>query len=213
MFQKEAQSELRARTGIITVGLLSLCTVVALTLAVFNMQISGNLAAGLLWSAILFASVPALPRTFLAEEELGTGDLLRQWARPHSVYWGKVLYNAVQGVVTGVVLSALFLGFIGMHVAIPWLFALSLFGGCVALAGTVTLCGALVARASNRAALAGAVSVPLLLPLIAIGVSSMRVSLGSGFYTQGVMATIGLYGYAIFTLAIAPWVFASVWKN
>lgn len=182
-------------------------------LATFNLKLSGNLAAGLLWSAILFASVPSLPRTFLVEEELGTGDLLRQWARPHAVYWGKVLFNVLQGVLTGIALSVLFLGFSGMSVAIPWLFSLSLVGGTTALAGTVTLCGALVAKAANRAALAGAISVPLLLPLVAIGVSSMRVALGSGVYLSGVLATVGLYGYAAFTLSIAPWLFASVWKS
>ena len=213
IFWKEVRTEFRARTGIITVGLLSLCTVVALGLAAFNLKMSGNLAAGLLWCAILFACVPSLPRSFLAEEEQGTGDLLRQWARPHAVYWGKALYNLVQGLATGTMLSVLFLGFVAMPVAIPWLFVLSLVGGTTALAGTVTLCGALVARASNRAALAGAISVPLLLPLIAIGVSSMRVSLGAGLYASGLMATVGLYGYAAFTLVVAPWLFASVWKK
>ncbi|MFQ3676725.1 MAG: heme exporter protein CcmB [Fimbriimonadaceae bacterium] len=82
-----------------------------------------------------------------------------------------------------------------------------------AVAGAVTLCGALVAHAQHRTILAGAVSLPLLLPLVAIAVGATRVAFGAGLWTQGWMAAAGLGCYALATLAIGPLLFAAVWRQ
>jgi heme exporter protein B len=178
-----------------------------------NTKLDGNIASGLLWVAVLFTAVIALPRTFILEEEQGTGDLLRLLARPHAVFWGKALFNLVLICAMSVVLSVLFLGFTGMSLKVAWLYWATLLAGCSALAGAVTLTGAIVARAQNRAALAGAVAVPILLPILAMGVGAMRTSFGTGLIPSGQMAAMGLLGYAIATFAIGPWLFAAIWKS
>jgi heme exporter protein B len=213
ILRKEALSELRNPSGLVTTGLFSLLTVIAISLAAFGRTLSGSLAAGLIWVALIFAAIVALPRTFLMEEEQGTSDLLMLTARAHSVFWGKLLYNLALMLVTGAVLSFLFVGFTGVKVTVPWIYVVSLIGSCGALAGTVTLYGALVAQATNRAALAGAVSIPPLLPLLFMGVSGMRVALGEGTYEGGANAALGLVGYAAATIAIGPYLFAAVWKK
>lgn len=225
IFRKEAQSELRSRSGLVTSGLFGLCAVITIALATFNSILNADVAAGLLWVTILFASVLALPRTFLLEEEQGTGDLLRQFARPHAVFWGKALFNLVLNLTTSLGLTWFFLVLTRLPVSVPWLLLLSVVSGCAALTGAVTLCGALVARASNRAALAGAVSIPLLLPVLSMGVSGTRVALSTGifdgaptqfaigFLRDGTMATVGLLSYAVLSLVIGPWLFAAVWKS
>lgn len=225
ILRKEVQSELRSKSGLITSGLFGLCAVITIALATFNVKLNHDVAAGLLWVTILFASVLALPRTFLLEEEQGTGDLLRQFARPHAVFWGKALFNLGLNLVTAFGVTWLFLILARLPVSVPWLLALSVFAGCAALTGAVTLCGALVARASNRAALAGAVSIPLLMPVLSMGVSGTRVALSTGifdgpptqfaigFLRDGTMATVGLLSYAVLSLVIGPWLFAAVWKS
>jgi heme exporter protein B len=213
VLRKEATSELRSRSGLVTTGLFSLLTVISISMAAFGRSLSGNLAAGLIWVALAFASVVALPRTFLVEAEQGTDDFLHLTARPHAVFWGKLLYNLGLMLLTGAVLSFLFVGFTGLRVEVPWLFVLSLFGGCASLAGAVTLCGALVAQAANRAALAGVVSLPILLPLVFLGVSGMRVALGEGIYEGGVKAGIGIVAYAAATIAMGPHLYAAIWKK
>jgi heme exporter protein B len=174
---------------------------------------SGTVSASMLWVALLFSAASTLPRSFLAEEEHGTADLLRLTARPHAVFWGKSIFNALQTVVTGGLLSFLYLGFTNTPVNIPWLFVVSLIAGCLSLASAVTLCGAIAAQAANRAVLSAAVAVPLLLPLVALGVSGMRVSLGDGFFEGGRSAALGLVGYAVATMTTGPWIFAAVWKS
>ncbi len=213
VFDKEISGELRSKSGLLTTGLFGLVTVVAIAFSSYSMKLGGTLASGLMWVGLLFSAAVAMPRIFLIEEEQRTGDLLRLWARPHSVFWGKCLYNIVQMLLTGLILSALFFMLTGRDVEIPSLYFLSLVGGCASLAGAVTLCGALVAQAANRSAMAAAISVPLLLPLVALGVGSMRVSLGEGSVQSGIQAGIGLLGYSAMTLTVGPGLFAAVWKT
>ncbi len=213
VFGKELRSELRSRSGLTTAGLFGIVTVFTIAFASMNTKLDGNIAAGLLWVAVLFSSIVSLPRTFVTEEEQGTGDLLRQWARPHAVYWGKALFNLAQLGAMSLILSFLYLGFTGLDLKIAWLYWLTLFAGCAALAGAVTLTGAIVARAANRSSLAGAIAVPILLPIMAAGVAGMRAAFGSGFAESGAMSALGLVGYAVATFAIGPWLFAAIWKS
>ncbi len=211
--RKEIASEIRTKSGLATVGLFSLASVVAVAFSAFNITLGGSLASGLLWVTLLFSAAVALPRAFVTEEEQGTGDLLRLIARPEAVFWGKALYNLLLMLATAVVLSVLFFTLVGKGIDIPWLYAVCLIGSCASLAGTVTLCGALVAQASGRGALAGAIAIPLLLPLVALGVAGMRVALGEGVLKGGEEAAVGLVCYGVATLAIGPALFAAVWKS
>lgn len=213
MFLKEWQTELRSQSGVLNGLLFSVVTVFAISFASLSTKMSGTVVAGMLWIALLFSTSASLPRTFLSEEEHGTGDLLRLISRPHAIFWGKAIFNSLQCVVTGAMLSALYLGFNGTTIGVPWLFVVSVLAGCLSLAGTVTLCGAIASQASNRAVLAAVIAVPLLLPLVTIGVSAVRVSLGDGDMASGIASVIGLVGYAGATLATGPWIYATVWKS
>lgn len=213
VFQKEVRTELRSKSGILTAGLFSVITVVAIAFGSSYSSLDATLAAGLLWVALTFAATISLPRIFLAEEEQGTADLLRLIARPHAVFWGKALFNLAQLILQAVVLSLLFVVLVRLEITSPIVFAAGLALGCAALAGAVTFCAALVAQASNRAVLAAVIALPLLIPLIAVGIAALRVSLGAGLPEQGTQALLGLLGYAGAVFAAGPHLFAAVWKN
>lgn len=211
--RKEALVEARSRNGASTAGLFGLVTVFTVAFATLNSKLNGDIAAGLIWVAVLFSAVIALPRVFLTEEEQGTGDMLRLFARPHAVFWGKGLFNLGQVLLVSTVLSVLFFGFTDFQVKTPWLYWLTLTGGCAAMAGAVTLTGAIVARAANRSAVAAAVSVPILLPVMAMGVTGMRAAFDVGFFDSGTRAAWGLLSYAVATFSIGPWLYAAIWKQ
>lgn len=213
VFAKELRTELRSQSGLLTAGLFGVATVVAVAFGTLGTRLTGGLAAGLLWVALLFAATLALPRTFLAEEEAGTADLLRLYGRPHAVFWGKALFNLVQMTAFTMAFSAIFLVLLDVRLVHPGLYALGVFGGGAALAGSLTLCGALAAPSANRTALAAAVALPLLVPMFAIGVSVLRVSFGVGGWDGGIRAGFGIVGYAVLTFALGPYVFAAVWKS
>jgi heme exporter protein B len=213
ILRKEVSTELRTKSGVLTSALFSSVAVVSVAFASFGLRLGGQLAAGLLWVTLLFAAVVALPRAFLAEEEQGTGDLLRLVARPHAVFWGKVLYNLLQMLSTSLLLSLLFFLLTDVSVPRPWLYLACMAAGSASLAGAVTLCGALVSQAASRSALAGAIALPLLLPLIALLVTGTGAALGAGSSASGVTAALGLAGYGATVLALGPYLFAAVWKS
>lgn len=213
VLEKEAVSELRQKSGLLTAGLFAVVSVVAVAFASFGHKLTAGFASGLIWVTLLFSAVVAIPRVFLLEEEQGTGDLLRLSARPHSVFWGKSIFAFLQLLLGGLVTSVLFFGLTGVPLFDVVIYAVGLAGGCAALAGAVTLCGALVAQASNRAVLAGAIALPLLLPLIALGVAAMRTSLEPQGTKGGIEAVLGLWSYAAAAWAMGPHLFASVWKR
>ena len=213
VIRKEAVSELRQKSGLLTAALFAIVAVVAVAFASVGQKLTSGFASGLIWVTLLFCSVVAIPRIFLLEEEQGTGDLLRLSARPHSVFWGKSLFALFQLTLGGAVISVLFFGLTGVPLFDLAVYVLGLLGGCAALAGATSLCGALVAQASNRAVLAGAISLPLLLPLVALGVAATRTSLEPEGARGGFEAILGLWGYAVATWAIGPHLFAAVWRR
>lgn len=212
IFLKELRSELRSKAGLYTAGLFAVVTVVALALAGMGKILSADLASGIVWVAILFAAVIALPRSFVAEEEQGTGDLLRLMAPPHAVFWGKALFNFAFLSLIGLAVSTIYIGMADVSVLRPELFALTVIGGCAALSGTVTLCGALVAQAQNRGMLAGAIALPMLVPFVFLGVAAMRLSLGSGELATGWTSILGVWLYAVAAFALGTAFFESIWK-
>jgi len=213
VFRKEALGEARSQTGLMTAGLFGLVAVVSIAFAAYGMKLAGTLSAGLLWVALMFSASLTLPRAMLQEEETGTADLLRQWSRPHPVYWGKTLFNAALMTFEGVLLAILFVVFTEQTPASWPLLLCATVSGCISLAGAVTLCGVLVARAANRSALAAAIAAPLLLPLASLGVGAMRSAFGDGAIVQGWQLTGAMAGYATTLLAIGPYLYAAVWKT
>ncbi|MBL8086943.1 MAG: heme exporter protein CcmB [Chthonomonas sp.] len=213
VLRKELQSELRNKSATYTAFMLSGVTVFTLAFAFYGRELTAEAAAGMLWAALLFAGVGTLTRVFVAEEEQGTGDLLRMWARPHAVYWGKMLFAALQMTATAGVVAGLFLVLTGVSVAHYGLLIATLVGGSAALAGMVTLVSALISRGNNRGTLAGVVAMPLLVPLVALGVSAARNAIDGVALSSGWLSCAGVWEYTVVVLALAPYQFAAVWSE
>ncbi|MBA3726679.1 MAG: heme exporter protein CcmB [Armatimonadetes bacterium] len=211
VFRKEVLGELRGRHGLFTSLLFSVMTVAALGMASARTAPEPTLAAGMLWIALLFAAITGLARTFILEEEQGTGDLLRLWAKPGPVFWGKLLYNFVLVLFVAVLVVPLFSLFVGIR---PVNLPLALAGvvtGSAGLAAAISVCGAFVSRSSSRGALAGVISIPVLLPVIFLGVGAMRIAFGDAG-TSGWISVAGLAGIAMAFFALGPYLFAAVWN-
>lgn len=211
LLKKEFSEEFRSKSGLLTAGMFGLVIVVSLSLAGFGKTISPALASSLVWVGMLFVSAIALPRTVIAEEERQTGDLLRLWTTPQTVFWAKVLFNLLLMATLGAFLAVVYLALVGAVVFHPIQFGSALIGGCAALSGTVTLCGALVAQTSQRGILAGAIALPLLIPLVFLGVAAMQATLVQSGIPDA-LTIAGLWCYAIASHAIGPILFEHVWK-
>ena len=214
---KEFVGEIRSRTGIVTGGLFSFATIVTVATALFNKDANQaelrDVCASQIWTIILFAAILTLPRTFLSEEEQGTSDILRLSARPHAIFWGKAIFNLAQMSVLCFIVGILYVGLTGLRAPHVLMFAGTLLAGGAAVTGIITSCGAIASRASNRTLLAGAISLPLVIGPCQWGVTGLRSAMGGGFPQDGWMAVVGLSAYALLTLIVAPWIYATIWKG
>ncbi len=174
ILRKECRSEWRTRYGLNAALLFAVTTLTAVSFAAGRLPDRTDLLAALLWVVLLFASLASLAHAFVREVEGHTMTLLRLVASPTSIALGKLLFNLLFLVLLEVVTVPLFLVLMGAPPVRwgPFLAVLSL--GSLALAATTTLVGAVVAQARGRGALFSAVSLPLLMVVLAAGVSGVR---------------------------------------
>ena len=211
--RKEFRTELRSKHGLFTAGLFGMLTVIAMAFAAYAEKPTPTLAAGMLTVALVFSAVVTLPRTMIVEDEQGTFALLQLLAEPSAAYFGKALANCAQMLVGAFLLGGVFVAMADLEVARPFAFALALALLALALAGGTSFTGALVIGASNRWVLAGAVALPLLVPVVFLGVVALRFGLGAGIPQAGSESLTALAGYALVTLAAGPGLIGVVWKE
>lgn len=213
VLRKDIAVEWRTRHGVYTAMLFAVMTVVAMGLATANASLTPEAQAGLLWVALTFAAITGLARGFVVEEEQGTADMLRLAARPSAVLAGKMLFHCALLFATEVVLIPLFLLLMSVKVSNWGLFTLGLLAGSVGLAVCVTISGALVARATSRGALVGVLSLPVLIPLIGLAVSSGKAALGAADAAMGWSSVTGMAGWTLALGASGFWLFEQVWRE
>lgn len=217
VFLKDMRSELRTRYALNALLLFAVSTVFAISLGVgpLSPQLNSDLPliqAALLWVAILFAALSGLSRSFVQEEEARTAAALRLAAPPLAVYLGKLLFNTVLVLALDVVVVLLFLIFVRASVGDALLLVTSVALGSLALATATTIIAALVAQARVKGALFTVLALPLLVPLLALGIRSSHVALLGGNWSQAAAALQATGAYAVAMLAASLLLFESVWS-
>lgn len=177
---KECRTEWRTRYGWNAGALFALTTLIVTSFAVGRLGPRTDLLAALLWIVLLFAALSSLAHAFVRESEGETLTLLRLAAPPLAIAGGKLLFNVVFLALLELIAVPLF--FVLMNAPAPawgrFLGVLAL--GSLALAASATLIGALIAQTRGRGALFAAVSLPVLLPVLAAAVSGTRASFQGG---------------------------------
>jgi len=212
VLKKEVVSELRGRHGLYMAFLFSIVAAFALGMASSLEPPPASTGSVLIMILLLFSSISSLARTFVLEEEQGTGDLLRMLGDPVAVFTGKMIYNFfLLLIVTAVAVPALIL-FAGFSVSDPLLLVVSLLFACAGLAAAVSFCGALASRSRSRATLSGVISTPVLLPWVWMGLNAFRAALGD-VAVQPWASAVGLLGMALVFGSIGPLLYSAVWKR
>jgi heme exporter protein B len=163
--KKDLRLEWRSRDSINGMLFFALLVVVVFALA-FDpaASISREIAGGILWVALLFASVTALNQAWTREQRNRVLDAQRMSPAPASaLFLGKALANMLFVVIVEIVLGPLFVVFYNLHaLGQGWLLAAVMPLGTWALVCNGTFFAALGLRTRNR---------ELLLPLILFPVS------------------------------------------
>lgn len=205
--------ELRTRSGLATLLLFALTTLILVSLAWGPLALVGpgrdRTLPALLWIILLFAAASGLPRAFVSEEELGTAALLRLSALPSAVFAGKAAYCCSLLVVLELVTVPAFLGLTALTVERPGLLLLALAAGGLGIAVASTLIGAMIAQATGRGLLFAVLAFPILLPPLVLAVELTRIAIGGGGAHP---ALTGLLLYDGTVLVAGLMLFPAVWN-
>ena len=177
---KDLRAEFRSGGRIVAMLAFSVLACFLFSFSLGGLVQGREVAAGLLWLTVLFASISGAGRTFDAEEEDGAfRHLLLSPVSRHAIFLGKAAANLVPvALVAAFTLFALVL-FFGIAAPGPVvLHAAILLPGAIGLAAAGTFFG-LISRQSNLGdSLLPALTFPVLVPLVFFGATaSSRVFL------------------------------------
>jgi heme exporter protein B len=209
--RKDLLVELRTGEAVPAMVLFSLSTFVLFHFALDRNSVDGDLAAGVLWVTLLFASVLAIGRLFVAEREQGgfDGFLLAPVDRTAMLVAKAIVLLVFLVAVELVAVPAFAILLLGPSPwgALPGL-AATLALADVGIAVIGTLVGALGVQARARELIVPIMLLPLLIPVVigaARATSPLLLESGAGPLPGrwlGVLAlydlTFGLVAYAIF---------------
>ncbi len=213
VLNKDISSEYRTRYALSSVLLFILITITMIVFAIADTAIGSSVAAAILWIVMFFTAMTGLSKSFVSEEERGTGLLLYLSAGSTSIYFGKLFFNIIMSLLLNSAAVTLFLIFLEIPIKYPLIFAVTIFLGSLGIAASTTIISAIIAKASSRNALFPILSFPLLLPLIIVGIETTIYAFdGSGKdITSGNFQLMTAYSGIVIT---ASWLlFDFVWSE
>ena len=207
---KDLRVELRTLRSLPAMALFAVTTFVIFRFALDRTELEGGLAAGVLVVTLLFASILAINRLFVAEHEEGGFELVRLAPLDRTVLFAAktsalFIYLIVLELVTVPIFAVFFLD---SAAALPPLVPVLLLANA-GLAVTGTLISTIATMSSARDLLAPLILLPLLVPLVIAAANAAEPLLrldGPEYDKFGTwLAVLGLYdlvfalvGYAVF---------------
>jgi heme exporter protein B len=207
---KDLRIELRAWRSLAPMALFSATVFVIFRFALDRERLEGGIAAGVLVTTLLFASLLAINRIFISEREEGGFDLIRlSPCDPSMMFLAKTAALTIYLILLELIAVPLFaLFFLDSAEALPAL-APVLILAALGLAAVGALVSTIATMSSARDLLAPLLLLPLSIPLViaAAGAASPVLEAGGpGFERYGTwLAVLGLYdvifcaiGFAVF---------------
>jgi heme exporter protein B len=187
--RKDLQLEWRSRDSINGMLFFSLLVVVVFSIAfdpTANPTMARQIAGGVLWVALLFASVTALNQAWTREQRNRVLDAQRMAPSPPSaLFLGKALANMLFVTIIELVLAPLFIVFYNLHpLGQAWLLWLVMPLGTWALVCNGTFFAALGLRTRNRELLLPLILFPISIPAL-LGMVQATTAILSGEFEPG----------------------------
>jgi heme exporter protein B len=185
--RKDLQLEWRSRDSINGMLFFALLVVVVFSLAFDpTAAMSRQIAGGILWVALLFASITALNQAWTREQRNRVLEAQRMAPSPPSaLFLGKALANLLFVAIVEAVLAPLFIVFYNLHaLGQGWLFALVMPLGTWALVCNGTFFAALGLRTRNRELLLPLILFPISIPAL-LGMMQATTAILTGEFEPG----------------------------
>jgi heme exporter protein B len=209
ILRKELRVELRTLEAVPGMALFSVTTFVLFHFGLDRGELDGDLAAGVLWVTLLFASMLAVNRLYVADEEQGGFDafLLAPVDRSTLLIAKAITLLVFLVVLELVAVPAFALLLLGPSLwqAMPALLA-PLALGDIGIAVIGALIGALAVRTRARDLIGPLLALPLLVPVILAGsklTTPLLLAAGASPMPGRWLAVLGLYDLVFGLIAYA----------
>ncbi len=211
---KDLQIEFRNRYTITISLLFTLISTTIINFSVPTELIQSNIYAGLIWIVIFFASMTGMGRTFVSEEEKGTILLLKLISTPYNVFFGKFLFNLFVSILINLTTILMFYVFFDkVRIEFFHLFVLSIINSGIGIAGSSTIIGAIISKANVKGAIFPILSVPILIPLLMVGVEATHLSIVGKDLSLILKDNLLMFGYTGLLVTLSSFLFEFVWKD
>lgn len=210
---KDLQIELRNRYSISTALLFTLISSTIVNFSIPSESVSPSIYTGMLWAVMFFASMTGMARAFVSEEEKGTTLLLKLLTSPLAVFYGKFIYNVVFSVLINFSSVLMFQIFFDKIEISSHLFCLVIFSGSIGIASSSTIIGAIISRANVKGALFPILSLPILVPILMVGIEATTLSILGGNSTVILNDIALILAYSGLLVVISSLVFEFVWRD
>lgn len=211
---KDLKLELRTRYLGSIVLLFTLISTTILNFSIPSHLVTELVFTGMLWTVMFFASMTGMARSFVSEEEKGTSLLLRLISTSISVFLGKFIFNIIFSFFINLASVLFFIVFFDrIQIQFPGYFLLIIIVASFGIATSSTIIGAIIARAPVKGALFPIMSVPILIPLLMIGIDATYYSI-VGKEMQTILQDILLmFSYSGLLLVVSSIIFDFVWSE
>ncbi len=180
IFSREVRRELRRRSSITAVLFFAGASLVLIAFSLASVALPeadrGKLHSGVLWVLLFFSAASGLPRSFVREEESGTGLALRKAVAAEPVLAGKFLFNFLLFLTIAALATPLYGLLQSWTPRHSGAFALVILLAGYGLSFVSTFLSAIVSRAAQRDLLFVLTAVPLVLPLLLAAVSACALA-------------------------------------
>ena len=213
VLSKDLLTEVRVAAASTAVGMFALVTLAVVSYAVGSTPLDTVLEASFLWIVLFFSSSVGLSRTFVKEEETKTAVALRITANPSAVFGGKLAFNCLLMFLLAGLLVPLYIILMSVSIPSPLLFLAVLGAGLLGLAGGSTIIAAIISKVRVKGPLFGALTFPILLPLLMLLVRTTTFAFEGGTWEQVSRDIFGLLGFAGAMITASFLLFDSVWES
>ena len=201
--RKDLQLEWRSRDSVNGMLFFSLLVVVVFSLAFDpTAAVSRQIAGGILWVALLFASITALNQAWNREQRNRVLEAQRMAPSPPSaLFLGKALANLIFVAIVEAVLAPLFIVFYNLHaLGQGWLMAVVMPLGTWALVCNGTFFAALGLRTRNRELLLPLILFPISIPAL-LGMMQATTAILTGEFEPSLWIRLLVAYNIVFTTA------------
>jgi heme exporter protein B len=192
--------------------LLYVLSTVFVTVMAFDSRITPQTWNSLFWIILLFVAVNGIGKSFLQESP---GRYLYYYtvASPQSIILSKIIYNLVLMALLAILSWGLFVIMIGNPMINTGLFLSALFLGSIGLSSVLTMVAAIASRAGSSFSLIAILSFPIVLPLLITLIKVSKNALDSPAWTGNLHYLIILIIIDIIVVFLAYLLFPYLWRD